>query len=153
MHIALIEPEIPSNAGNIARTCVLTGTRLHLVKPLGFSLDDRYLKRAGLDYWQYLDLEVHNTFVELKSKYPQSNFYFFTTKGKKLYTDIVYNTEDFLVFGKETAGLPQHILEEHESNCVRIPMSSALKRSLNLSNAVAIALYEALRKQSFPGLL
>ncbi len=152
MHVVLVEPEIPQNTGNIARTCAVTGCILHLVKPLGFSTDDKYLKRAGLDYWYLVDVHYHDSFDELKQKYPHGRFYFSTTKGKKWYTEMKYEKDCFLVFGKETAGLPDRILKENEEWCIRVPMKKGA-RSLNLSNAVAIIVYEALRQQRFEGLV
>lgn len=151
MHIVLVEPEIPGNTGNIARLCAATGSELHLVKPLGFSIEDKYLKRAGLDYWHLVKVHVHENFAEVLQKYQGHNFYFCTTKTSKCHSDIMYQPEDLLVFGKETAGLPQELLEANPDNCVRIPMIDDA-RSLNLSNAVAIVVYEALRQQSFIGL-
>ena len=151
MHIVLVEPEIPGNTGNIARLCAATGTKLHLVRPLGFSTDDKYLKRAGLDYWHLLDLESHDSFAELQSRYPEGQYYFFTTKARKAHSDITYAAGDFLVFGKETAGLPEPLLAANKDHCMRIPMMEGA-RSLNLSNSVAVVVYEALRQQGFPGL-
>ncbi|HHT63462.1 MAG: tRNA (uridine(34)/cytosine(34)/5-carboxymethylaminomethyluridine(34)-2'-O)-methyltransferase TrmL [Bacillota bacterium] len=151
MHVVLVEPEIPANTGNISRTCAVTGTSLHLVKPLGFSVDDKHLKRAGLDYWDYLDLHYYDSFQELRDKYPQHRFFFATTKGIKTYTDFSFHRDDFLVFGKETAGLPMELLKANWEHCMRIPMGRQL-RSLNLSNSVAIILYEALRQLGFPDL-
>jgi tRNA (cytidine/uridine-2'-O-)-methyltransferase len=151
-HIVLVEPEIPANTGNIARTCAATGTVLHLVRPLGFSTDDRYLKRAGLDYWPYVTVEYHDSFAELKSRYPGAVFHCATTKAKRLYTEAVYRDGDFLVFGKETKGLPDDILEAHRDHLIRIPMTGTV-RSLNLSNSAAIVLYEALRQNRFFSLM
>ncbi len=151
-HIVLIEPEIPQNAGNIARTCGATGTVLHMVRPLGFEVSDKYLKRAGLDYWHLVDVRYYDSFAELKEKNPQANFYFFTTKARKRHCDVSFKEGDFLVFGKETRGLPEELLMENEPFCLRIPMFSKA-RSLNLSNSVAIALYEALRQTDFQNLL
>lgn len=151
MHIVLYEPEIPQNTGNIARTCAVTGAKLHLIKPLGFSTSDRYLKRAGLDYWHLIDVEYHENFAELRAKYPNNTFYFATTKGKQLYTQVNYTQDDFLVFGPETRGLPSELLELHEPYCIKIPMRDNT-RSLNLSNSVAIVVYEALRQLGFPNL-
>ncbi|MCL2678455.1 MAG: tRNA (uridine(34)/cytosine(34)/5-carboxymethylaminomethyluridine(34)-2'-O)-methyltransferase TrmL [Clostridiales bacterium] len=151
MHIVLVEPEIPANTGNISRTCAVTGTALHLVLPLGFSVDDKHLKRAGLDYWRHLDLHYHNSFEELAQEYACARFLFASTKAQKLYHQVRYEKDDFLVFGKETAGLPANLLSRHAENCIRVPMGKSL-RSLNLSNAVAIMLYEALRQQNFPGM-
>ncbi len=152
MHIVLVEPEIPNNTGNISRTCAVTGSSLHLVRPLGFSTDDKHLKRAGLDYWQYLDLHYYDSFGEVIEKHPGARFFFATTKAKQSYTDIAYQKDDFFVFGKETAGLPQEILDTYPEQTVRIPMGKDI-RSLNLANSVAIILYEALRQQSFPDLI
>ena len=139
MHIVLYEPEIPQNTGNIARTCAATGSVLHLIKPLGFSLEDKYLKRAGLDYWRMMRYEVHENFEELLEKYPGARMHFLSTKAPRSYTEAAYGPDDFLVFGRETRGLP------------RIPMVPGA-RSLNLSNSVAIVLYEALRTLDFPGM-
>lgn len=152
MHIVLVEPEIPSNTGSISRTCAVTGTSLHLVRPLGFSVDDKHLKRAGLDYWQYLDLHYYDSFMDVMRKYPDGRFFFATTKAKKsIYNQIEYRFDDFLVFGKETKGLPEELLALYPDNCIRIPMGKEI-RSLNLSNSVSIILYEALRQLNFPGL-
>ncbi|MBP2635746.1 MAG: trmL [Firmicutes bacterium] len=151
MHIVLVEPEIPGNTGNIARLCAATGCELHLVKPLGFSIEDKYLKRAGLDYWDLVKVHVHENFDEVLEKYPDHTFYFNTTKARKRHSDISYRSDDLLVFGKETAGLPQELLQAYPDNCIRIPMIEDA-RSLNLSNAAAIVVYEALRQQEFPGL-
>ena len=148
MHVVLIEPEIPSNTGNIVRTCAATNTSLHLVGHLGFSLKDKYLKRAGLDYWDLAKVYQHKTFEELKAQYPQSNFYFTSKKAAKPYTEVAYAAEDFLVFGKETKGLSEALLQENWDNVLKIPKITEA-RSLNLSNAVAIVLYEALRQQGF----
>lgn len=150
-NVVLVEPEIPQNTGNIARTCAATGSRLHLVRPLGFEVSDKYLKRAGLDYWQYVDIKYWDSFDELYSSYSSSNFYFFTTKGRKRHSDASFKDGDFLVFGKETKGLPEELLIKHPEECLRIPMLGDL-RSLNLSNSVAIAVYEALRQNDFAGL-
>ncbi|MCR4963778.1 MAG: tRNA (uridine(34)/cytosine(34)/5-carboxymethylaminomethyluridine(34)-2'-O)-methyltransferase TrmL [Firmicutes bacterium] len=152
MHIVLVEPEIPNNTGNISRTCAVTGSSLHLVRPLGFSTDDKHLKRAGLDYWQYLDLHYYDSFEEVRQTYPQGQFWFATTKAKKHYTSVRFGPDDFLVFGKETAGLPKPLLEANAGHCLRIPMGKDI-RSLNLANSVAIILYEALRQQGFPNLI
>lgn len=150
-NIVLVQPEIPQNTGNIARTCAATGCRLHLVKPLGFEVSDRYLKRAGLDYWQYVDVVYWENFEELERAFPEGKFYFFTTKARACYTDMKYSDGDFLVFGKETKGLPESLLIAHPQSCVRIPMLGEL-RSLNLSNSVAIAVYEGLRQSGFAGM-
>lgn len=151
MHIVLIEPEIPGNTGNIARLCAATGMELHLVKPLGFSTDDKYLKRAGLDYWHLVTVHYHENFAEVQEKYAGHRFYYNTTKAQKTHSEIVFDPEDFLVFGKETAGIPESILRAHREACIRIPMMKGA-RSLNLSNAVAVVAYEALRQQGYPGL-
>ncbi len=152
MKIVLYEPEIPSNTGNISRTCAVTGTSLHLIEPLGFSLADRYLKRAGLDYWDKLDLHIHKSFQDFLDSNPGANLYLFSTKAHNNYADIVYREDDFLVFGPETRGLPKEILEGDYGLPVRIPMGKDI-RSLNLSNSVAIGLYEALRQLNFPNLI
>jgi tRNA (cytidine/uridine-2'-O-)-methyltransferase len=152
LNIVLFEPEIPQNTGNIARTCVLTNSKLHLIKPLGFSLDEKHLKRAGLDYWQYLDMEIHESYKELREKYKEGKFYFSTTKGSGIYTDIQYREGDFIVFGKESAGLPDYIRESNEGNLIRVPMLQTSTRSLNLSNTVAIVAYEAMRQLNFPNM-
>ncbi|VBB08726.1 trna/rrna methyltransferase spou type [Lucifera butyrica] len=151
MHIVLVEPEIPGNTGNIARLCAATGCDLHLVKPLGFSVEDKYLKRAGLDYWHLVKVHLHDSFAEIQQKYPACSFYFNTTKASRSYTQMNYREDDFLVFGKETAGLPADLLAANREHCVRIPMENEA-RSLNLSNAVAIVVYEALRQQNFKNL-
>lgn len=151
MNIVLVEPEIPQNTGNIARTCAVTGSTLHLVRPLGFKIDDKHLKRAGLDYWDKLEIYYYDSIYELFEKYPESNFYFSTTKAPRSYDEVEYDKNDFLVFGKETAGLPENLLKLNIDNCIRIPMLNNV-RSLNLSNSVAIILYEALRQLNFPGL-
>lgn len=152
-NIVLVEPEIPPNTGNIARTCAATNTKLHLVKPLGFSIEDAHLKRAGLDYWPFVELEVHESLSDFLSKYGQKPMYLATTKGKRRYTEVVYEPGSMLIFGKETAGLPREFIEEHKENTIRIPMGDNTKsRSLNLSNSVAIVIYEALRQMDFPNL-
>ena len=151
MHVVLVEPEIPANTGNIARTCAATGTVLHLVRPLGFSTDDKHLKRAGLDYWHLVEIEYHNSFAEVEKTYAGHVFYFFSTRGKYYYTEIRYPQDAFLVFGRETRGLPRELLEANAEKCIRIPMIDQA-RSLNLANAVAVVLYEALRQNGFPGL-
>jgi len=151
MNIVLFEPEIPQNTGNIARTCAVTKSSLFLVGPLGFSTDDKYLKRAGLDYWDKLDIHYYDSLEDLIGDFPDKNFYFATTKGGHNYTDITYQIDDFLVFGKETAGLPEAVLKNNLDRCIRIPMAKEL-RSLNLSNSVAIILFEALRQLNFPDL-
>lgn len=151
-HIVLVEPEIPQNTGNISRTCSVTGCCLHLVKPLGFSVDDKHLKRAGLDYWKDLNIVYHDSFQELEAQYPAARFFFASTHAKKTYTEFAFQPNDFLVFGKETAGLPSKILEQHADQVMRIPMLEN-QRSLNLSNSVAIVVYEAFRQNNFGKLI
>ena len=141
------------NAGNVGRTCAVTGSTMHLVKPLGFSLADRYLKRAGLDYWPLIDLHIHESMAEVLAVAPPERLHLFTARGTRSYTDIHYGKDDWLVFGRESVGLPEALLEEFPDRLVRIPMRPVTgARSLNLSNAVVIALYEALRQQGFPRL-
>ena len=147
-NIVLVEPEIPANTGNISRTCAVTGATLHLIKPLGFDISDRQLKRAGLDYWQYLDITVYENLGEFFERNAGGRFFFCTTKAKKSYADIEYKDGDYFIFGKETKGLPEELLAENMSSCIRIPMLETL-RSLNLSNSVAIVVYEALRQTGF----
>ena len=150
-HVVLVEPEIPQNAGNIARTCAATGCVLHLVRPLGFEVTDKYLKRAGLDYWHLVDVRYHDSFEELEQENPEAKFYFFTTKARKVYAEAQFCEGDFLVFGKETRGLDEELLVKHAETCLRIPMIGE-SRSLNLSNSVAIAVYEGLRQNKFGAL-
>lgn len=150
-NVVLVEPEIPQNTGNIARTCAATGAVLHLVHPLGFSLADRWLKRAGLDYWHLVEVHQHQDFAGLQRRYPDGVFFYATARQGRPYTEATYPVGSFLVFGKETAGLPAALLEANAGACVRLP-KRAEARSLNLSNAVAILLYEALRQHGFPGL-
>ncbi|MDE5896221.1 MAG: tRNA (uridine(34)/cytosine(34)/5-carboxymethylaminomethyluridine(34)-2'-O)-methyltransferase TrmL [Clostridia bacterium] len=150
-HVVLVEPEIPQNTGNIARTCAATGCELHLVRPLGFEISDRYLKRAGLDYWSLVKVTIHENLEEVFARYPEGRFFFFTTKAKRAYTEQSYRAGDFLVFGKETKGLPEELLVSRPESCVRIPMIEE-SRSLNLSNSAAIAVYEGLRQNGFSGL-
>lgn len=151
LNVALIEPEIPQNTGNIARTCAATGASLHLVKPLGFSIDDRYLKRAGLDYWHLLDIKVYENSDEFFEKNKDKKMFFATTKADKTYCEVSYPEDCFIVFGKETKGLPEELLERRLEDTIRIPMIEEA-RSLNLSNSVAIIVYEALRQLDFPTL-
>ena len=151
INIVLLEPEIPQNTGNIARTCAATGAALHLIKPLGFEIDDRKLKRAGLDYWNELDITYYENFADFREKNPDAELYFFTTKAKYNYSDVKYPDKVFLMFGKETKGLPEELLYANPDRCVRIPMRDKL-RSLNLSNSAAIAVYEVLRQKDFEGL-
>ena len=151
IHVVLHEPEIPQNTGNIARTCAATGSTLHLIKPLGFSLDDKYMKRAGLDYWSLLDVRVYENVEEFYEKNPDAEVYYFSKKAQHVYADVKYPEEVYLMFGKETKGIPVDILKAHEDHTVRMPMREGL-RSLNLSNAVAIGVYEVLRQHDFNGL-
>lgn len=151
LHIVLVEPEIPSNTGNISRTCSVTGAALHLVHPLGFDISEKQVRRAGLDYWDELELYEYQSFSEVREKYPNGEFYYCTTKGKHTYSDVDYTEcadDIFLVFGKETKGLPESLLAENYDRCIRIPMKEDM-RSLNLSNSVAIILYEVLRQFGF----
>lgn len=151
LNIVLVEPQIPQNTGNIARTCAATGARLHLVKPMGFTVNDKKLKRAGLDYWHLLDITYYENLQDFFEK-NSGPFYYFTTKARHRYSDVKYPDGAYLVFGREDAGLPESLLYENPETCVRLPMRS-MARSLNLSNTVAIAVYEALRQQDFDGLL
>lgn len=148
LNIILFEPEIPANTGNIGRTCVATDTRLHLIEPLGFRLNDKTLKRAGMDYWEHLDVTRYDDWKDFTDKNPNAKIYFATTKAPHVYTEVCYEPDCFLMFGKESAGIPEEILVEHKDNCIRIPMVGET-RSLNLSNSVAIVLYEALRQNQF----
>ena len=151
IHIVLHEPEIPQNTGNIARTCAATGASLHLIRPMGFTVDDKKLKRAGLDYWDKLDITYYDGLEDFYGRHPNAEVYYFSTKAQHKHTDVCYPDEVFLMFGKESAGLPEELLLHHASHTVRIPMRDTL-RSLNLSNAAAIAVYEVLRQQDFAGL-
>ena len=151
MNIVLVEPEIPQNTGNIARTCAATGTKLHLIKPLGFLLDDKHLKRAGLDYWQLMEYTVYENWQDFLERNPDARLFYLTTKARQDYTKASYRKNDYLVFGKETKGLDEELLRSHYDQCYRIPMREEA-RSLNLANSVAIVLYEALRQQDFAGL-
>ncbi|MDD5922320.1 MAG: tRNA (uridine(34)/cytosine(34)/5-carboxymethylaminomethyluridine(34)-2'-O)-methyltransferase TrmL [Eubacteriales bacterium] len=155
LHVVFVEPEIPPNTGNIARTCAATDTVLHLVKPLGFFIDDKSLKRAGLDYWKYVNLEVHESLSDFMKKYEgKKRMFFVSTKGRKYYTDFQYRDEDMFLFGRETKGLPRTLLAEHPEHTIRIPMSENTKlRSFNLANSANIVLFEALRQLDFPGLV
>ncbi len=148
LNIILFEPEIPANTGNIGRTCVATGTSLHLIEPLGFRLNDKTLKRAGMDYWQHLDVIRYDDWNDFMERNPDAKIYFATTKATKVYTEVEYEPDCFIMFGKESAGIPEEILVKHPETCVRIPMMGET-RSLNLSNSVAIVLYEALRQNNF----
>ena len=151
LNIVLLEPEMPMNTGNIGRTCVATGARLHLIEPLGFQIDDKNVKRAGLDYWPRLDVTVYEDFDDFKAKNPDAVIYMATTKSKQKYTDVEYPKDAYIMFGPESRGIPEEILLESKETCVRIPMMPG-ERSLNLSNSVAIMVYEALRQQGFPEL-
>jgi len=150
LNIVLFQPEIPQNTGNIGRTCVLTDCKLHLIKPLGFSLDEKQLKRAGLDYWPFLELEIHESYAALREKYKDATFYYSTTKASKFYSDVEYKKGDFIIFGRESSGLPDSIRDSDPERCIRVPMINTTSRSLNLSNTVAIVTYEALRQIGFP---
>lgn len=148
MHIILHQPEIPANTGNIGRTCVATGTSLHLIEPLGFRLDEKSIRRAGMDYWEHLDVTRYMNYEEFKQMHPQARIWMATTKARQVYSDVTFAPDDYIMFGKESAGIPEEILVENEEMCIRIPMLEQI-RSLNLSNSVAIVLYEALRQNCF----
>ncbi len=151
MNIVLLEPEIPANTGNIGRTCVATGAKLHLIEPLGFHLDEKSIKRAGMDYWDKLDVRRYINYEEFLSINKPGRIFMATTKAHRTYTDVRYDADDYILFGKESAGIPEELLIDNEENCIRIPMGEDI-RSLNLSNSVAIVLYEALRQNDFAGL-
>ena len=153
INIVLHEPEIPHNTGTIARTCVLTNSRLHLIKPFGFDLSDKHLKRAGLDYWKYLDLTIYENLDDFFEKNKDANFYLATTKTKNIYSDVKFKDGDFIFFGKETAGLPEDLINKYSDRAIRIPMIKDLKRSLNLANSCTVILYEALRQLDFMELI
>ena len=150
MNIVLHQPEIPMNTGNIGRTCVATGTKLHLIRPLGFRIDDKTLKRAGMDYWKDLDVTYYDSFDDFVEKNPNAKIFMATTKAQHCYSDVKYDDNDFIMFGSEGSGIPEEILLKYKETCVRIPMLEQY-RSLNLSNSVAIVLYEALRQNGFKG--
>ncbi|MBC6004289.1 MAG: tRNA (uridine(34)/cytosine(34)/5-carboxymethylaminomethyluridine(34)-2'-O)-methyltransferase TrmL [Paeniclostridium sordellii] len=153
LNIVLVEPEIPQNTGNIIRSCAATGTTLHLVRPLGFCMDDKYLKRAGLDYWDLVEIKYYDSFDEVREQNPDAKFFYSTTKAKQTHSDVKYEDNSFLVFGKETKGLPESLIMENLETAIRIPMVDIEKaRSLNLSNSVAIVLFEALRQIGYPNL-
>lgn len=154
LHVVLLEPEIPQNTGNISRTCAVTGSMLHLIGPLGFSIDEKQVRRAGLDYWDILDLRYYDSYNEFLENNPDAKIYYLTTKAKKRYSDIEYPKGDcFIMFGKETAGIPEEILNQNRDNCIRIPMlNSERARSLNLSNSVSIVVYEILRQYNYPNM-
>lgn len=151
LNIVLLEPEIPANTGNIGRTCVATGSRLHLIEPLGFRLDEKSLRRAGMDYWKDLDVTTYIDYGDFLEKNPGAKLYMATTKAEKMYTEIRYEPDCYIMFGKESAGIPEEILVRHREDCVRIPMIGGI-RSLNLGNSVAVILYEALRQNHFSGM-
>ncbi len=151
LNIVLVEPQIPQNTGNIARTCAATGASLHLVRPLGFTIDDKKLKRAGLDYWHLLDIHYYDGMDDFFTQNPDASCYYFTTKGKHIYSDVTFDEHCFLVFGREDAGLDEALLYQNPERCLRLPMISEA-RSLNLSNTVAVAAYEVLRQWQFPTL-
>ena len=151
LNIVLFEPEIPANTGNIGRTCVATNTRLHLIEPLGFRLNEKNLKRAGMDYWNDLDVTTYINYEDFLEKNPNAKIYMATTKAKNVYTDVQYEPDCYIMFGKESAGIPEEILVDHPDECVRIPMVGDI-RSLNLGNSVAVVLYEALRQNNFEGM-
>lgn len=151
MNIVLLEPEIPQNTGNIGRTCCATGTKLHLIEPMGFRINEKSLKRAGMDYWENLDVTVYDSFNDFMEKNPDAKIWMATTKAPKRYTDVSFGENDYIMFGKESAGIPEEILVENKDNTIRIPMNPEI-RSLNLANSVAIVLYEALRQNEFTGM-
>ena len=153
INIVLHEPEIPHNTGAIARTCVLTNSKLHLIKPFGFDLDDKHLKRAGLDYWKYLDITIYEDLDDFFEKNKDINFYLATTKTNNIYSDVKFKDGDFIFFGKETAGLPEDLIKKYSERAIRIPMIKDLKRSLNLANSCTVILYEALRQLDFMNLI
>ena len=148
INIVLLEPEIPANTGNIGRTCVATGSRLHLIEPLGFDISEKAVRRAGMDYWKDLDLHVYKNYEEFLEKNPNAVIYMATTKAKHVYSDVTYPNDCYIMFGKESAGIPEEILQNHKDTCIRIPMVGEI-RSLNLSNSVAIVTYEVLRQRNF----
>ncbi len=150
INIVLFRPEIPQNTGNIGRTCVLTNAKLHLIGPMGFSISDKTVSRAGLDYWKELDVSLYGSYEELREKYKDSKFYFSSTKGTKNHSEIEFEEDVFIVFGRESSGLPEYIMEENRENLFRVPMAESSTRSLNLSNTVAIVAYEALRQLGYP---
>ena len=151
LNIVLVEPQIPQNTGNISRTCAVTGAKLHLVRPFGFEITDKHLKRAGLDYWNELDITYYDSLADFFAKNPDGKFFYFTTKGRHIHSDMTYPDNCYLVFGREDAGLPEELLHDNPDSCLRIPMRPKL-RSLNLSNSVAIAAYEVLRQWDYPEL-
>lgn len=151
MNIVLLEPEIPQNTGNIGRTCCATGTKLHLIEPMGFRINEKSLKRAGMDYWEHLDVTIYDSYMDFLEKNPNAKMWYATTKAPNRYSDVKFSEDDFIMFGKESAGIPEDILVENQEHCIRIPMNPEI-RSLNLANSVAIVLYEALRQNDFAGM-
>lgn len=151
LNIVLLEPEIPANTGNIGRTCVAAGARLHLIEPMGFQINEKQVRRAGLDYWDKLDYRIYDNYADFRSKNPDARLYMATTKAKHVYSEVSYENDCYIMFGKESAGIPEEILVDHEETTIRIPMYGDI-RSLNLGNSVAIVLYEALRQQGFSDL-
>lgn len=152
LNIVLFRPEIPQNTGNIGRTCVLTGARLHIVGPTGFTINEVTAARAGLDYWKEVDLHHYGSFEELRHRYPEGRFFFSSTKGVRRHSDIAFQDGDFIVFGRESSGLPEHIMKENLESLFRVPMLESTARSLNLANTVAIVAYEVLRQWNYPGM-
>jgi tRNA (cytidine/uridine-2'-O-)-methyltransferase len=152
LNVVLYNPEIPQNTGNIGRTCVLTDSRLHIIRPTGFEITDKNVRRAGLDYWPFLELHMYDSFDELREKYQDARFFFSTTKGSVPYTEVEYRDEDFIVFGRESSGLPDSIRDGNYGTNIRVPMIESSTRSLNLSNTVAIVVYEAKRQTGFKGM-
>ena len=151
MNVILLEPEIPQNTGNIGRTCCATGTKLHLIEPMGFRINEKNLKRAGMDYWDDLDVTIYDSFKDFMDQHPGIKIWMATTKAPHIYTDVEFGPDDYIMFGKESAGIPEEILVDNEDTCIRIPMNPEI-RSLNLANSVAIVLYEALRQNDFHGM-
>lgn len=149
MHVVLVEPEIPPNTGNVSRLCAGSNTKLHLIKPLGFKIDDYHLRRAGLDYWEHVDMQVWESYAEFEAATTTARKWYLTTKTDKVYTEARFEKDDYLIFGKETKGLPEALLKKNEANCLTIPINKGHVRSINLSNSVAIVLYEALRQNGF----
>lgn len=151
MNVVLLEPEIPQNTGNIGRTCCATGTKLHLIEPMGFRINEKSVKRAGMDYWEHLDVTIYDSYKDFCQQNPNAKIWYATTKAPNRYSDVKFGKDDFIMFGKESAGIPEEILVENQEHCVRIPMNPEI-RSLNLANSVAIVLYEALRQNDFHGM-
>ena len=151
MNVVLLEPEIPQNTGHIGRTCCATGTKLHLIEPMGFRINEKSLKRAGMDYWENLDVTIYDSYNDFLEQNPNAKMWYATTKAPKRYTDVEFGPDDFIMFGKESAGIPEEILVDNKEGCIRIPMNPDI-RSLNLANSVSIVLYEALRQNDFAGM-